>query len=74
VNYLNGIIEQVPAMDESFQLVVLEVIRKVCRANPLIKSQYAKCVFNLLTKSSNAVAYEGMSPLLVSAAVLCSAV
>ena len=30
------------SLGESFQLVILELLRKICRTNPLAKSQYIK--------------------------------
>ena len=40
------------------QLVVLELIRKVVRANPLDKSKYIRCILTLFNSQSNAVVYE----------------
>lgn len=62
VNFLNTMIEQISASDESFQLVALELMRKVCR-NPLIKSQYIRSIYGLTNSSSNAVSFEAANTL-----------
>lgn len=43
---------------DGFQLVVLELTRKVCRADPSQKSRFIKVIFELLHSSSSAVSYE----------------
>lgn len=63
VKYLATVIDQLGNMGEQFQLVALELIRTVCRANPLVKSQYVRCIFNLTNSTSNAVAYEAANTL-----------
>jgi len=63
VSYLNSMLDQLAASGEAFQLAALELIRKVCKANPLVKSQYAKCIYGLTNSTSNAVAYEAANTL-----------
>jgi len=43
---------------DGFQLVVLELTRKVCRTDPSKKSHFIKCIFQLLTSASPAVVFE----------------
>ena len=40
------------------QMAVLELIRKVCRANPAEKGKYIKIILALLQSTSTAVVYE----------------
>jgi coatomer subunit beta len=42
LTFLNSVLNTISSLGESFQLIVLELIRKVCRANPLAKSQYIR--------------------------------
>eukprot|EP00741_Cyanophora_paradoxa_P011015 tig00020553_g10647.t1 len=58
VDYLAGVLDQVNGFGDILQLVVVEVIRRVCRANPVEKFKYIKCIFNLINSQSAAVAYE----------------
>jgi coatomer subunit beta len=73
IRYLATIIEQLPSMGESFQMVFLEVVRKVlitktansnqnliARARPF----YLRAVFSLLNSNSNTVSFEAASALL----------
>ncbi|KAL3933618.1 MAG: hypothetical protein SGPRY_000206 [Prymnesium sp.] len=52
----------VASYGDVLQLVVLELIRKVVRANPLDKSKYIRCILTLFNSQSNAVVYECASP------------
>jgi len=45
------------------QLVMLELIRKVCRQDPFQKSKYVRAVFTLQGSASNSVAFECASSL-----------
>ena len=63
VNYLASVITTIPSQSESFQLCVLDLIRKACRSNPLVKSQYIQSIFQLVNSPSNAVAFAGASTL-----------
>jgi len=64
VAYLNSVLDQLSTTGESFQLAALELIRKVCRANPMIKSQYVRCIYGLTNSTSNAVAFEAANTLI----------
>jgi len=55
VNYLASVIQTISTLPESFQLLVLELIKKTCRTNPLAKSQYIQCLYGLVNSPSAAV-------------------
>lgn len=58
VNYLFTHIDRILDWGEQLQLVVLELIRKVCRTNKHEKGKYIKIIISLLTAPSTAVIYE----------------
>lgn len=63
VAFLTDNLEQVANYGDIFQLVVLELIRKVCRSDPFQKSKYIRCILTLFNTTSNAVLYECASTL-----------
>ena len=64
VAFLSDNLDQVAGYGDTLQLVILELIRKVVRANPLDKSKYIRCILTLFTSSSSAVVYECASALI----------
>eukprot|EP00742_Colponemidia_sp_Colp-10_P002386 GILJ01002543.1.p1 GENE.GILJ01002543.1~~GILJ01002543.1.p1 ORF type:complete len:968 (-),score=162.96 GILJ01002543.1:186-3032(-) len=64
INYLVNVSDQVSTLGDIFQLVVLELIRKVCRADPSQKGRFMKIIFSLTSSPSTAVAYECASSLI----------
>ena len=58
VNYLVENEEQAQNFGDSFQLVTLELVRKICRLNPQRKSAFSMLVYNMLSSKSPAVVYE----------------
>ncbi|XP_076884488.1 coatomer subunit beta-1-like [Bidens hawaiensis] len=58
VNYLLTHVDRVSEWGELLQMVVLELIRKVCRANKGEKGKYIKIIISLLSVPSAAVIYE----------------
>jgi coatomer subunit beta len=58
VAYLVRNFDQVARFGDGFQLVVLELARKVCRDDPSQKSRFVKCIFHMLNSESAAVSYE----------------
>lgn len=64
VNYLNSNISQISGWGETLQLSALELVRRVCRANPMEKGHYIKIIFTMLQSSSAAVAYESANTLI----------
>lgn len=64
VTYLNNNIQHIPLWGETLQLSALELVRRVCRANPMEKGQYIKIIFTLLQSPSAAVVYEAANTLI----------
>ncbi|XAR67766.1 hypothetical protein NMG60_11002659 [Bertholletia excelsa] len=58
VNYLFTHIDRINDWGEQLQMVVLELIRKVCRTNKAEKGKYIKIIISLLNAPSAAVTYE----------------
>ncbi|KAE8682533.1 Coatomer subunit beta-1 [Hibiscus syriacus] len=63
VNYLLTHVDRVSEWGELLQMVVLELIRKVCRTNRAEKGKYIKIIISLLNAPSTAVIYECASTL-----------
>ena len=63
VSYLESVLSAVSGTGEAFQLIALELIRKVCRTNPTLKAAYIRAIFTLVNSPVHAVAYEGASTL-----------
>lgn len=63
VHFLNTVLQTIGSLGDTFQLVVLELIRKVCRTNPTAKSQYIRCIFNLVNSTTHAVSFEAANTL-----------
>ncbi|KAF5745323.1 Coatomer beta subunit isoform 1 [Tripterygium wilfordii] len=58
INYLLTHVDRVAEWGELLQMVVLELIRKVCRTNRGEKGKYIKIIISLLNAPSSAVIYE----------------
>ncbi|GAY44456.1 hypothetical protein CUMW_082250 [Citrus unshiu] len=58
INYLLTHVDRVSEWGELLQMVVLELIRKVCRTNKGEKGKYIKIIISLLNAPSTAVIYE----------------
>ncbi|XP_068159780.1 coatomer subunit beta [Drosophila tropicalis] len=79
LNYLASCIDQVNSFGDILQLVIVELIYKVCHANPAERSRFIRCIYNLLNSSSNAVRYESagtlitlsLAPTAIKAAASC---
>lgn len=63
LNYLASCLDQVNNFGDILQLVIVELIYKVCHANPSERSRFIRCIYNLLNSSSNAVRYEAAGTL-----------
>ncbi|KAK2967884.1 hypothetical protein RJ640_012364 [Escallonia rubra] len=63
INYLLTHVDRVPEWGDLLQMVVLELIRKVCRTNKGEKGKYIKIIISLLNAPSAAVVYECASTL-----------
>jgi coatomer subunit beta len=57
LNYLSGCIDQVNTFGDILQLVIVELIYKVCHANPSERARFIRCVYALLNSQSPAVRY-----------------
>lgn len=58
MDYLAENEESITKFGDGFQLVVLELVRKVCREDITQKSRFIMTVYNLLNNDSHAVSYE----------------
>lgn len=63
LNYLASCLDQVNTFGDILQLVIVELIYKVCHANPTERSRFIRCIYNLLNSTSNAVRYEAAGTL-----------
>uniref|UniRef100_A0A0N4ZJY2 Coatomer subunit beta n=1 Tax=Parastrongyloides trichosuri TaxID=131310 RepID=A0A0N4ZJY2_PARTI len=64
LDFLADCIEQVNSFNDILQLIIVELIYKVCHNNPAERSRYIRCVYNLLQSSSPAVRYEAAGTLI----------
>lgn len=63
LNYLGSCIDQVHTFGDILQLVIVELIYKVCHSNPSERSRFIRCIYNLLNSNSPAVRYEAAGTL-----------
>ncbi|RZF48550.1 hypothetical protein LSTR_LSTR011165 [Laodelphax striatellus] len=63
LNYLASCLDQVNSFGDILQLVIVELIYKVCHANPTERSRFIRCIYNLLNSTSAAVRYEAAGTL-----------
>lgn len=63
LSYLASCIDQVTSFGDILQLVIVELIYKVCHANPSERSRFIRCIYNLLNSNSPAVRYEAAGTL-----------
>ncbi|XP_019850006.1 PREDICTED: coatomer subunit beta-like [Amphimedon queenslandica] len=79
LDYLTGCIDQVSDFNDILQLVIVELVYKVCYANPNERPRFIRCIYNLLNSTSAAVRYEAAgtlvtlssSPTAIKAAAQC---
>lgn len=57
LQYLSTCIDKVNTLNEILQLSVVELVHKVCRADPAQRPKYIRCIYSLLDSSSGAVRY-----------------
>jgi len=58
IDFFANNLDNVQKFGDGFQLVILELTRKVCRSDPSQKSRFIKVIFQLLQSPSAAVCYE----------------
>lgn len=63
LSYLDSCIDQVHSFGDILQLVIVELIYKVCHSNPAERSRFIRCIYNLLNSNSPAVRYEAAGTL-----------
>merc|ERR1719427_702476 len=63
LEYLSSCIDQVNTFNDILQLVIVELVYKVCYANPNERARFIRCIYNLLQSSSQAVRYEAAGTL-----------
>uniref|UniRef100_A0A0N5A7T3 Coatomer subunit beta n=1 Tax=Syphacia muris TaxID=451379 RepID=A0A0N5A7T3_9BILA len=63
LQYLSDVIDQVTSFGDILQLIIVELIYKVCHANPSERSRFIRCVYNLLQSTSSSVRYEAAGTL-----------
>ncbi|VDK43527.1 unnamed protein product [Anisakis simplex] len=64
LDYLSEVIDQVTSFGDILQLIIVELIYKVCHTNPTERSRFIRCVYSLVQSSSAAVRYEAAGTLL----------
>lgn len=65
LEYLNSCLDQITSFNDILQLVIVELIYKVCIANPAERSKFIRVIYNLLnTSSSPSVRYEAAATLI----------
>lgn len=68
LTFLASCLDQVTSFGDILQLVIVELIYKVCHANAAERSRFIRCIYNLLQSSSNAVRYEAAGTLITLSA------
>lgn len=64
LEYLSSCIDQVHTFGDILQLVIVELVYRVCHSNPNERSRFIRCIFNLLQSNSPAVRYEAAGTLI----------
>lgn len=65
LDYLNSCLDQIANFNDILQLVIVELIYKVCIANPSERSRFIRAIYNLLNTSTSAsVRYEAAATLI----------
>lgn len=58
VRYLRGIMNNIQTIGDTFQLAILNLLRKMARNNPREKGKYLRVITNLIESPSPAVLYQ----------------
>ena len=59
-----GCIDQVHTFNDILQLVIVELVHKVCRKDASLRSRFIRCIYNMLDSTSNAVRYDAAGTLI----------
>ncbi|XP_023319800.1 coatomer subunit beta [Eurytemora carolleeae] len=63
LSFLSTCMDQVQNFGDILQLVIVELIYRVCHQNPSERSKFIRCIYNLLNSSSASVRYEAAGTL-----------
>ncbi|CAE7877717.1 unnamed protein product, partial [Symbiodinium sp. KB8] len=63
LSYFQRNLDKVMRFGDGFQLVVLELIRKITRTDPTKRARFVKVIFSLLSSTSPSVAFEAANTL-----------
>jgi len=63
LSYLATCMDQVQNFGDILQLVIVELIYRVCHQNPSERSRFIRCIYNLLNSNSASVRYEAAGTL-----------
>jgi len=69
LEYLSTCIDQVHTFNDILQLVIVELVHKVCRTDATQRSRFIRCIYNLLDSESGAVRYDAAATLLTLSSV-----
>ncbi|CAH8616244.1 unnamed protein product [Dicrocoelium dendriticum] len=64
LDYLVARLDQVDNFGDILQLIIVELIYKVCHANPSERLRFIRCIYSLLQSNSPAVRYEAAGTLI----------
>lgn len=64
VEYVGGMLDDIEALPEVLQFIVVELVRKLVRQQPAMRGKYIRVIFGLLRASSPAVRFEAAAALL----------
>lgn len=67
--YLAACLDLVPTFGDILQLVIVELIYKVCLAKPSERARFIRCIYSLLNSPSAAVRYEAAGTLVTLSSV-----
>ncbi|XP_055340197.1 coatomer subunit beta-like [Paramacrobiotus metropolitanus] len=68
LNYLSSCLDQVGGFGDILQLVIVELIYKVCLTNATERARFIRCIYNLLNSNSSAVRLEAAGTLITLSA------
>lgn len=64
LDFLATCIDQVQTFNDILQLVIVELVHKVCRTDISQRSRFIRCIYNLLDSESGAVRYDAAATLI----------